>query len=49
MAATQRRAVPTRSGLAAARSTRTVITDPLVPQETAASAMRTRPPTVQGA
>src|SRR5438132_419054 len=36
MAATQRRAVPTRSGLAAARSTRTVITDPLVPQETAA-------------
>ena len=49
MAAIQRRAMPTSSGLAAARSASTVITEPLVPQEIAASAMRTRPPMVQGA
>jgi len=48
-AAIQSRAVPTSNGLAAARSPSTVITEPLVPQETAASAIRMRPPTVQGA
>ena len=42
-------ATPTSSGLAAARSASTVITEPLVPQEIAASAMRTRPMTVRGA
>lgn len=48
-AASQSRAVPTISGLADARSMSTVITEPLVPQETAASAMRMRPPAGQGA
>jgi hypothetical protein len=49
IAAIHRRATPTSSGLAAARSASTVITEPLVPQEIAASAMRTRPMTVRGA
>ncbi|PYN56280.1 MAG: hypothetical protein DMD97_16780 [Candidatus Rokuibacteriota bacterium] len=49
MAATQRRATPTRRGLAAARAASTVITEPLVPHETAASAMRARPPALAGA
>jgi len=48
-AASQRRATPTSKGLAAARSASTVITEPLVPHEIAASAMRTRPATVRGA
>ena len=50
MAASQSRATPTSSGLADARSASTVITDPLVPQKIAASAMRISPPTtVHGA
>jgi len=49
MAASQSRATPTSSGLADARSASTVITEPLVPQKIAASAMRISPPTVHGA
>jgi len=49
IAASHSRTTPTSKGLAAARSTSTVMTEPVVPQEIAASAMRTRPPTVRGA
>jgi len=49
IAASHSRATPTSRGLAAARSASTVITEPLVPHEIAASAMRTRPATVRGA
>ena len=49
IAASHSRATPTSKGLAAARAASTVMTEPLVPQEIAASAMRTRPPTVRGA
>jgi len=49
IAAIQSLATPTSRGLAAARSASTVITEPLVPQETAASAISARPPTVRGA
>src|SRR5574341_2238932 len=48
-AAIQRRAAPTRSGLAAARSPRTVITEPVVPHESAARPIRTRPWAIEGA
>src|SRR6267378_7112603 len=39
-AATSMRAAPTTSGVASARATSSVVTEPVVPQETAASAMR---------
>src|SRR6266850_1843755 len=42
-AATSMRAAPTTSGVASARATSSVVTEPVVPQETAASAMRPRP------
>ena len=42
-AATSTRAAPTTSGVASARATRSAVTEPVVPQETAASAMRPRP------
>src|SRR5256886_10413018 len=48
-AAIQSRAAPTRRGLAAALAASTVMTDPVVPHATAASAIRTRPRDAEGA
>src|SRR2546422_7646016 len=47
-AATARRTVPMSSGWAAARSTRTAVTEPVVPQEKAARAISRRPCSTSG-